>query len=143
MFQTSPPPPFSPSHHELVAAVQNQLLRPRAEVRLPPVASRGVARRAAAQPEPVPSLSGLLVAVFWLSQRGPKPAGREQGPRGGGAEAVMRRRRTGGDGGERGGWVTGDGGVGGVLGVGLATQSPPAFCLRLPGPERSTFCRER
>lgn len=29
----------SVSHHELVATVQNQLLRTRAEVRLPPVAS--------------------------------------------------------------------------------------------------------
>lgn len=40
-------PAFLPSlasHHELVAAVQNQLLWPRAEVRLPPVASRGLAR---------------------------------------------------------------------------------------------------
>lgn len=37
------PPTWLSSHHELIAAVQNQLLRPRAEVRVPPVAAGGIA----------------------------------------------------------------------------------------------------
>lgn len=127
--------PSSASHHELVAAVQNQLLWRRAEVRLPPVTSRRLSWWAATQPEPVAGLTGFLPRLR-LCHRGPQATGGEQRTGGGGAEAVVRGRRARGVRGE-GGWgiVGGDGGGGvcGVLGVGLAAQSSSALSVRLSG----------
>lgn len=113
--------PSSASHHELVTTIQNQLLWPRAEVRLPPVASRGLAWRATAKPEPVAGFTSSL-APFCLSQWGSQTARVEQGPRGGRAEPIVRGERAWGVGGERGRGVVGRGngcGVCRVLGVGL------------------------
>lgn len=119
------------SDHELVAAVQNQLLGPRAEVRLPAVAPRGLSRRAAAQPEAVPGLAGSPARLGLGRRGGAQAAGGEQGPGGGGAEAVVRGGRAGGVGGEGGGRVVGGGdggdGVHGVLGVGLTAESSSAL----------------
>lgn len=69
----------SASHHKLVAAVQNQLLRPRAEVRLPPVSSCGITWRTAAQPEPVARFASIL-GPLCLCHRGPQTTGGQQGP---------------------------------------------------------------
>ena len=131
-------------------------MRRRAKVpRLPALRLGGVARRAAAQPEPVADLAAPLAhgrarrAQVWL--RGAQGARGQEGARGGGAEAVgeglggggrggggERGRqvvgggeRRGGGGGGSGGRRGGGGGRGGG-GVWLSPLSAPAFGLGLP-----------